>query len=250
MIEMVVAVGLFTMITLAGYLLFIAGQSAWMATDAKVHMQENMRLASQRISAELQESGTNSDGVLQVFITDGGGVNGSDILRFSVPICICYTSPINEAGDVQYWGAPLNWGQAGCTDDYPTGQNGKVDICHHPPGNPDNPQNLSVNVNAVKAHLAHGDSIGDCGTCDFENFTNRYVEYSLNANGQMVRRVLDANLSVMAETVVAESFSNFQATVNGANTVVTLSFMLTRQAGQARQLTTSGSLDVYLRNEN
>ena len=39
---------------------------------------------------------------------------------------------------------------------------GKVDICHIPPGNPANAHTINVSVNAVKAHLAHGDSLGAC----------------------------------------------------------------------------------------
>ena len=38
----------------------------------------------------------------------------------------------------------------------------KVLICHIPPGNPENPQTISVSVNAVPAHLAHGDTEGPC----------------------------------------------------------------------------------------
>jgi hypothetical protein len=39
----------------------------------------------------------------------------------------------------------------------------KVTICHIPPGNPDNPQTIQVAENAVEAHLAHGDTLGECG---------------------------------------------------------------------------------------
>jgi hypothetical protein len=38
----------------------------------------------------------------------------------------------------------------------------KVLICHIPPGNPENAHTLSVSVNAVPAHLAHGDTEGPC----------------------------------------------------------------------------------------
>jgi len=34
---------------------------------------------------------------------------------------------------------------------------GKVDICHIPPGNPDNAHMINVSVNAIPAHIAHGD---------------------------------------------------------------------------------------------
>jgi hypothetical protein len=40
--------------------------------------------------------------------------------------------------------------------------NGKVDICHIPPGNPSNAHTITVSKSAVPAHLAHGDKLGDC----------------------------------------------------------------------------------------
>ncbi len=45
----------------------------------------------------------------------------------------------------------------------------KVYICHIPSGNPSNAHTISVSVNAVADHLAHGDLLGPCGTpqsCD------------------------------------------------------------------------------------
>jgi hypothetical protein len=39
---------------------------------------------------------------------------------------------------------------------------GKVDVCHIPPGNPANAHTINVSVNAVPAHLAHGDFLGTC----------------------------------------------------------------------------------------
>lgn len=50
------------------------------------------------------------------------------------------------------------------------GTNGKkVYLCHVPPGNPENPQTLSISVNAVPAHLGNheGDQLGACDqSCD------------------------------------------------------------------------------------
>jgi hypothetical protein len=43
------------------------------------------------------------------------------------------------------------------------GGGGKVDVCHIPPGNPANAHTINVSVNAVPAHLAHGDNLGACG---------------------------------------------------------------------------------------
>ena len=44
----------------------------------------------------------------------------------------------------------------------------KVVICHIPPGNPDNAHAIEVSVDALDAHLAHGDSIGDCSSNEEE----------------------------------------------------------------------------------
>jgi hypothetical protein len=41
---------------------------------------------------------------------------------------------------------------------------GKVDICHIPPGNPANAHIINVSVNAIPAHLAHGDTLYVCKT--------------------------------------------------------------------------------------
>jgi len=37
-----------------------------------------------------------------------------------------------------------------------------VTICHIPPGNPNNPQTITISVNALQAHLNHGCQVGPC----------------------------------------------------------------------------------------
>ncbi len=49
--------------------------------------------------------------------------------------------------------------QDSCADD---DGDGRVTICHIPPGNPGNAHTISVGARAVPAHLAHGDSCGPC----------------------------------------------------------------------------------------
>jgi len=42
----------------------------------------------------------------------------------------------------------------------------KITICHIPPGNKPNIQIISVGISSLKAHLDHGDTLGDCSnTC-------------------------------------------------------------------------------------
>ena len=40
----------------------------------------------------------------------------------------------------------------------------KVDICHIPPGNPDNAHTITISESAVSTHLDHGDREGPCDT--------------------------------------------------------------------------------------
>ncbi|MFB5631599.1 MAG: hypothetical protein ACE5RN_08430, partial [Nitrosopumilaceae archaeon] len=48
-------------------------------------------------------------------------------------------------------------------DNYPIEYGSKkIEICHMPSGNPDNSHTISISVNALRAHLAHGDYIDDC----------------------------------------------------------------------------------------
>jgi len=42
------------------------------------------------------------------------------------------------------------------------GESGRVYICHVPPGNPANARTITVAVDAVAAHLAHGDLLNVC----------------------------------------------------------------------------------------
>ena len=40
---------------------------------------------------------------------------------------------------------------------------GKITICHIPPGNPDNKKTITISLSAWPAHRAHGDTEGACG---------------------------------------------------------------------------------------
>lgn len=62
-------------------------------------------------------------------------------------------------------GCPLgNSNDSNTGDDGDMGDDGEtqVTICHIPPGNPDNPITITVGESAVEAHLAHGDTLGEC----------------------------------------------------------------------------------------
>ncbi len=52
---------------------------------------------------------------------------------------------------------------------------GKVTICHIPPGSPDNAHTISVSTRAIPAHLEHGDYCGPCGEVDDISAADRAV---------------------------------------------------------------------------
>jgi hypothetical protein len=91
-----------------------------------------------------------------------GYVQGFLVLRSSVRIDVSavYTAT-GMTGEVsvdveQVEGRPFN---AREMDD-----DGKVDVCHVPRGNPGKAHTISVGASAVPAHLKHGDSLGACGS--------------------------------------------------------------------------------------
>ena len=249
-IEFLVAVMLLSIVGTAGFMLLVSGESAWSITDTRIHLQQNLRQIMQRTSTELQESGEDNNGVLQVSILDNQGVNNTDILRFSVPLCVCGISAIDSNGEVRYWGAPLVWGQAGCSTNYVVDQNNKVTICHVPPGNPNNTQTLSVSINSVGAHLTHGDWIGDCNGCSPANYTNRTIEYLLDNSGQLLRRVLNTNNGVINSVLLGQGVVGFQVSLNASQTVVALTAQLSQKAIANRLITVNGSWNVLLRNKD
>lgn len=208
--ETMVCALLLAIIFMSGSMLFVAGQSLWSFAGGHIQLQENARRTLQKVSFELRESGRDANGILQLWISNNTGPNNSDILRLAMPLCLCGRSVMDETMNIRTWGAPLSWGSTECTENYPVGPNGKVTICHLPPGNPNNAHTLQVGPPAVKAHLAHGDWIGDCDDCDPYTYNNRFIEYRLDQNNQMVRRVLDVNLVEINATVIGSHIADFQ----------------------------------------
>jgi hypothetical protein len=199
----------------------------------------------ERIALELQESGRDENSVIQATISNNTGINNTDILRFSVPLCLCGSSAIDDAGEVKDWGAPSQWGQAGCDTSWPLNGNGDVDICHYV--SPGNYQDLEVDTSAVNAHLAHGDYIGDCSACDPSVYTNALIEYSIDSSNRLLRKVLNAATTVLSSTVIAEEITDFQASFGAVN-VVNLTLQASDLGVQGRTITLSGNRQVILRN--
>ena len=254
LVEVVVVVLLLAIVMTAVSIVFVSGQGLYLDTSSKSDVQANVMQALQRISFELQDSGYDSSNNFKVAILDNAGLNGTDILRFAIPLCACGTSPFDSSGNVSAWGAPLIWGQNGCdATGYELSAQGKVDICHVPPGNPGNPNTLSVSVNAIQAHLAHGDYIGNCGACSPSAYTNRTIEYLVDANGQMLRRVLNAANVVLKSDIIARQIAAFQVVADTVvspvkHSVVNVTVAASATGARKRAFVVTNNVDILLRN--
>jgi hypothetical protein len=64
-----------------------------------------------------------------------------------------------------------------------------VTICHIPPGNNSNPITITINQNALQAHLNHGDSIGSCANTN-NNGTIYFTSFHNHANANIGNSLL------------------------------------------------------------
>ncbi len=249
LVEAIVVMGIFSLIMGGASLVLFSGQSVWATLDGDIQIQESLRNAMEKVSKEIKQSGSDGAGVMQLTIYDGTGVNASDVIRFSVPVCTCSNIVIDENGDVASWGAPLAWGSLSCITDVNTitpGANGKVDICHHPPGNPENTQDLNVAISAVSAHLAHGDWVGTCSPCTEDG--NKFIEYRINVSNQLIRRVLTSTAVTVKDDVVAQNISNLQAALNADQDMVIMAVTVSRTTALNRVMTRTAIMDIILEN--
>src|SRR3989338_4074135 len=236
-VELMVTTLIFSVITIGMYSALLAGQSAWSTTDTQIRLQEALRQTLQRVAAELGESGEDGNGIMQMTIGDNTGANGTDILTFSIPVCVCSNTPIDANGDVTNWGAPLSWGKTNCPSDITLNADGKVSICHLPPGNPENTQDLEIAPAALDAHLSHGDWMGACTACSVSN--NKYIEYAIDADSQLLRRIRSDTSVLAKEEIMASDINDFQAVLSADQNIATLTVTALADTTQNMQITAS-----------
>lgn len=198
-VELMIVTLLISLVLGGLYLTLSTGQDTWRTTNTYISLRESLRLTVDRISKELRESGSDSSSTMMVTITNAGGVNGSDIIRFSIPVlCQGSTSVVDASGDVANWGATLIWGT---------------------------------------------DATFDCATLDYDR-----IEYRIDSDNQLLRRVLDSGSTILRTDVFAQNVTDFQAALSADNNLVTLTITTTLSTDLNRQLTATRSIDVYLRN--
>jgi prepilin-type N-terminal cleavage/methylation domain-containing protein len=202
--ELLVSLMITVFVTAAIYGLLSRAQISFYDSEAKIKLRNELRLATQKIDMELRQSGYDSTGIPQFTILFGIGPNGSDILRFSVPV-ICQTGGtlLDAAGNPAYWGATIKWG---CTTS------------------------------------ACADANDSCASVEY-----KYIQYSLNGSGQIVRSVLNSLFNTVSTQVLAEDIMGFQVSI--ANTrMMTLAINGQRMSVTRRLITASVAETVRLMN--
>lgn len=112
LVEVLISVFVFTIVSGGLYIVLAGGQSTWHTTDVSVQLQQNLRQAMQRVTRELHESGFDSAGIAQVTIQEGAGLNNSDMLQFKVPGDWDADGDILDNSNHLEWGSYLLWASA------------------------------------------------------------------------------------------------------------------------------------------
>lgn len=107
-------------------------------------------------------------------------------------------------------------------DSYPVDyESKKIEICHVPLGNPDNAHTLSISVNAMRAHLAHGDYMDEC-TENGTDETEEEFELTVRAETLGDKSEVKVKLEFLTENtdqglIIAEIIENFALTYEEAD---------------------------------
>lgn len=120
------------------------------------------------------------------------------------------------------------------------GNGKKVTICHVPPGNPSNAHTINVSVNALDAHLDHGDLLGSCAptpdTQPFPNVTIELFEARAPDDARPVGPAL-ASMTLVGQALPVAS-ANWVLTSTGSST----HFTHDHSAAQCAATTSSGKV--------
>lgn len=87
------------------------------------------------------------------------------------------------------------------------------------------------------------DADNDCTTVEYS-----YLEYAINNNNQLERRVRDASNALVRTDVFARNISDMQAVISGDQNVVTVTVTASGTTTNNRALSMNDSMDVLLRN--
>jgi hypothetical protein len=138
------------------------------------------------------------------------------------------------------------------------GDGGKVEICHVPPGNPDNSHTIEIGAPAVDAHLGHGDTMGACdattttgaSTTTTEASATTTTEASATTTTEVPTTTTEASTTTTEESTTTTEESTSTTLALGPTVVVSYSQTLNpawcNVVVTLTNFTPSASVDVVL----
>lgn len=222
LLELLIVISILTFMIAGVFMTLNAGQSAWSESDAQGELQEQLRRTMQRVSMELRQSGSYVD----TSVTCPPGV----------PTITTYVNIDNNTGsfgsDVLRFSIPVVCEAGGDLMD------------------------VNGDVAYWRAPLTWGCAVSDCMDADDSCATVDYseVEYRLNSNNQLVRRVLNGAGAVVRTDIAAINIADFQAELAVPasacvpSTNVTLTVTAAGTSYMNRDYTVTNTQEVRLRN--
>lgn len=87
------------------------------------------------------------------------------------------------------------------------------------------------------------DADNNCSTLDYDQ-----ISYSIDSNNQLIRKVLNDMGATVRQDIFAQNVTDFQATINANETMVTLTINATKNTDSNRPITADNTINVFLRN--
>jgi prepilin-type N-terminal cleavage/methylation domain-containing protein len=204
LVELLLALAITVFMTAVLYGLLTRAQLSFYDSEAKIKLRNELRLMTQKIDMELRQSGYDGTGAPQFTILTGVGFNGSDILRFSVPvICESGGTLLDATGNPAHWGATIKWG---CTTS------------------------------------ACADANDSCASVEY-----KYIQYSMNGSGQIIRSVLSPIFNTVSTQALAEDITGFKVSIADMR-MMTLAVDGQRMSTTRRVITASVAETIRLMN--
>ncbi|MEO8796143.1 MAG: hypothetical protein ABI390_11800, partial [Daejeonella sp.] len=99
----------------------------------------------------------------------------------------------------------------------------KVEICHHPNGNGSDAVTIRVSENAIKAHLNHGDVMGNCNINYSDRWSPRYVSARENVYNTYETSWENLSFSEALLQVALQKLVGYRTNLNTNRTMYTAS---------------------------
>ena len=120
-------------------------------------------------------------------------------------------------------------------------------ICH----NGDSLLDVNGDVTNWGAHNTWGCTSSSCmdgdDSCTVIDY--KYIQYEIDANGQLLRKVLNGASSLIKQDIFAQHISDFQVSLSVDNNVISLAVTASRNTGQGKIVTRTDTTNIYLRNQ-